>query len=397
MVYFNSVTHRSYRYRLYPTSEQEDLLRRTIGCCRLVYNRALALRRESWALRQEKMSSYDLIKLLPKWKQSNDFEWLGDVSSVALQQSVCSLEAAFENFFAKRAKYPNFKKKSSGGSCSFTKSGFKIKGDTVWLAKAKSTLIIHWSRPLPEGSPPSRCSIRLTPSGEWYISFLCDVRIETLPPSDKHVGIDMGINALATLSTGEKVANPRPMRRYRLRLATAQRHLARKQKGSANSRKAKRKVARIHDRISETRKDQLHKLTTRLVRENQSIAIEDLAVRNMLKNHCLAGSISDASWGELKRMLEYKCECYGRELRVVDRWFPSSKTCHGCGHVVDKLPLNIRSWECPKCSVIHDRDVNAAINILSAGTVDYTCGGLVRPKRGSASRLGPEKQVSLGL
>lgn len=382
---------RAYRYRFYPTPEQDALLRRTVGCCRFVYNRALALRCEAWAQRQERLSGYDLMKKITAWKKDPETEWLSEVSNVPLQQTINDLEVAYQNFFANRASYPSFKKKSAGGSCRFTAYGFRIKNGEVWLAKTKSQLDIRWSRPLPEGATPRQCTVKLTPSGEWHISFLCDVEIGRLPLTSKRVGLDMGITSLVTTSDGEKVTGPKPSKVYRRELATAQRRAARKQKGSKRSLRAKRKVARLHQKISDIRKDQLHKLTTRLVRENQSIAIEDLAVRNMLKNHCLAGSISDASWGELKRMLAYKCEWYGRELRVVDRWFPSSKTCHGCGHVVNKLPLNIRSWECPKCSATHDRDVNAAKNILSAGTVDYTDGGSVRPKRTKSVDAAPSE------
>ena len=388
---------RAYRYRFYPTTEQESLFRRTVGCCRFVYNRALALRQEAWKQRQEKLSGYDLIKKITEWKKEPETEWLSEVSNVPLQQSICNLEVAFQNFFAKRAKYPKFKKKDSGGSCRFTVCGFRIKNGEVWLAKTKEPLDIKWSRPLPEDAPPKQCTVRLTPSGQWYISFLCEVEIEKLPVCNKHIGLDFGITSLVTLSTGEKIANPRPYKGHHKKLARAQRHHARKQKGSRNREKSRRKVARIQQKISDSRKDQLHKLSTRLVRENQSISIEDLSVRNMLRNHCLAGSISDASWGMLRQMLEYKCSWYGRELRVVDRWFPSSKTCHECGHVVQELPLTVREWTCPKCGAGHDRDVNAAINILSAGTVDYTCGGLVRPKRGNASRQGPVKQESPSL
>lgn len=373
---------RAYRYRFYPTPEQENLLRRTVGCCRFVYNRALAIRSEAWTQRQERLSGYDLNKKITDWKKEPETEWLSEVSNVPLQQSINNLEVAFQNFFAKRAKYPSFKKKSSGGSCRFTNCGFRIKNGEVWLAKAKTPLNVRWSRSLPEGVvAPKQCTVRLTPSGKWYISFLCDVEIEKLPPTDKQVGLDMGITALVTLSTGEKVFNPKPMNKHRQKLATAQRHLFRKQRGSKRRLRARRKVAHIHEKISETRKDQMHKLTTRFVHENQVIALESLHIRGMLKNHCLAGSIADASWGELMRMLEYKCRWYGRELRVKDRWFPSSKTCHECGHVVNKLPLNVRSWICPECGTEHDRDVNAAINILSAGTVDYTDGGVIRPKQ----------------
>jgi putative transposase len=375
---------RSYRYRFYPTPEQEDLLRRTLGCCRFVYNRALAIRSEAWAQRKEKISAYALMKEMTQWKKEPEMEWLAEVSNVPLQQTVNNLECAFQKFFKKLTKYPKFKKKSSGGSCRFTTFGFRIKNGEVWLAKNNAPLNINWSRPLPEGASPKQCTVRLTPSGKWFISFLCDVEIEKLPSSNKQVGLDMGIATLVTTSAGEKVANPRPMKKYSRRLATMQRHFARKQKGSKRRLRAKRKVARIHEKISETRKDQLHKLTTRLVRENQTIVIEDLAIRNMLKNQCLARSISDTGWYVLKRMLEYKCNWYGRELVVINRWFPSSKACHKCGHVVKKLPLDVREWNCPECNANHDRDINAAINILSAGTVDYTRGESVRPKRNNS-------------
>lgn len=381
--------NRAYRYRFYPTPEQESLLRRTVGCCRFVYNRALALRQEAWTQRQEKLSGYDLMKKITEWKKDPETEWLSEVSIVPLQQAVNNLEVAYRNFFAKRAKYPTFKKKGSGGSCRFTENGFRIKNGEVWLAKTKAPLDIHWSRPLPEGASPKQCTVRLTPSGKWYISFPCEVEIPHLPKIEKSVGLDMGISALVTTSDGEKITNPRPLRKWRKKLAQAQKHLARKQKGSKRRLRAKRKVARIHEKISETRKDQLHKLTTRLVRENQTIVVEDLSVRNMVRNHCLAGSISDAGWATLRSMLEYKCNYYGRELKVIDRWFPSSKTCHGCGHVIEKLPLNVREWCCPKCEASLDRDINAAINILSAGTVDYTDGGNVKPKRAKSVNVVP--------
>jgi len=380
---------RAYRYRFYPTPEQESLLRRTVGCCRFVYNRALALRQEAWTQRQKKLTGYDLMKKITEWKKDPETEWLKEVSNVPLQQAVNDLEVAYQNFFAKRAKYPSFKRKSSGGACRFTEYGFRINNGEVWLAKTKSPLDIRWSRPLPEGAPTKQCTVRLTPSGKWFISFLCNVEIEKLPPVAKSVGLDMGLTALVTTSDGEKVTNPKTARKYRRKMASAQRHLARKQKGSKRWLRAKRKVARIHEKISETRKDQLHKLTTRLVRENQAIVVEDLSVRNMVRNHRLAGSISDASWSMLRSMLEYKCNWYGRELRVVDRWFPSSKTCSACGHVAEKLPLNVREWRCPKCGAHHGRDINAAINILSAGTVDYTDGGNVKPKRAKSVNVAP--------
>jgi len=382
--------HKAFKYRFYPTPEQESLLRRTVGCCRFVYNRALAIRSEAWSLNKERLSGFDLMKKITVWKREPETMWLAEVSNVSLQQSVNNLEVAFQNFFAKRAKYPKYKKKGSGGSCRFTTGGFRIKNGDVWLAKTHEPLNIVWSRPL-DGTP-SQCTVRLTPSGQWFVTFLCQVEIAKLPPVNKHVGLDMGLNALVTTSDGEQIANPRCRRKHQKNLALAQRRLARKVKGSKNRRKAAIKVARVYRRISDAKKDQLHKFTTRLVRENQSIAIEDLAVRNMLKNHRLAGSISDASWTMIRSMLEYKCNWYGRELRIVDRWFPSSKTCSKCGHVVERLPLKTRSWTCTECATVHDRDINAAHNILAAGLAVIACGEAGRPKWQKPPRLASSKQ-----
>src|SRR5690606_6999233 len=211
-------------------------------------------------------------------------------------------------------------------------------------------------------------------------------RIAPAPATTSAVGIDAGITSLVTLSTGEKVANPRHERRDRARLAKAQRELSRKEKGSANREKARRRVAKVHARIADRRRDFLHKLSTRLVRENQTVVIEDLTVRNLVKNHSLARAISDASWRELRMMLEYKCAWYGRALVVIDRWFPSSKLCGACGTVAARMPLNVREWTCD-CGAVHDRDVNAAKNILAAGLAASACGDGVRPQRES-SRTG---------
>lgn len=364
---------KTFRYRFYPTPDQESLLRRTIGCCRYVYNRALAIRSEAWTQRQERMSGYDLVRNLTAWKREPETEWLAEVSITALQQSVLDLDVAYRNFFANKARYPAFKRRRSGGACRFSGTAIRIRDGQVRLPKMDEPLDIRWSQPLPEN--PSRCTVRLTPSGEWYAMFLCEMEIEPLPPIDKRVGLDLGITTLVTTSDGEKLANPKPYRRYQQKLAKAQRNLSRKVSGSKRSLRAQLKVARVHNKIFEIRKDQLHKLTTRLVRENQTIAIEDLDVQGMLGNRYLAGFISDASWATLREMLTYKCAWFGRDLRVVDRSFPSSSICHVCGHNVGEMSLNVRSWICPECGSRHDRDVNAARNILSAGTVDYTCGG----------------------
>ncbi|NER22159.1 MAG: IS200/IS605 family element transposase accessory protein TnpB [Symploca sp. SIO1C2] len=375
------MTQRAYRYRFYPTAEQENLLRRTLGCVRLVYNKALGIRTEAWYQRQERIDYKQSSNLLTEWKKQEDLDFLNEVSCVPLQQCLRHLQKAFTNFWGKRAKYPRFKKKRNGGSAEFTKSAFKWKDGQLYLAKSTEPLTIRWSRTLPKGVSPSTVTVRLEPSGRWFVSLLVDdPTITPHPPTEKQVGIDVGVSSLISTSDGEKVANPKQFNRLYKKLKRAQKALSRKTKDSNNRDKARLKVARIHSLIQDTRTDFLQKLTTRLVQENSLIAIEDLGVRNMVKNRKLARAISDASWGEFFRQLEYKCHWYGRELVKIDRFFPSSKRCNQCGFVVEKLPLNIRSWDCPECGTKGiDRDINAGKNILAAGLAVSVCGADIRP------------------
>uniref|UniRef100_B8HNU3 Transposase, IS605 OrfB family n=1 Tax=Cyanothece sp. (strain PCC 7425 / ATCC 29141) TaxID=395961 RepID=B8HNU3_CYAP4 len=373
---------KAFSYRFYPTAEQEHLLRRTLGCVRLVYNRALAERTEAWYQRNERVDYVQTSAMLTQWKQQDDLQFLNEVSCVPLQQGLRHLQSAFTNFFAGRSQYPNFKKKRNGGSAEFTKSVFKWKNGQVYLAKCLEPLKIRWSRSLPEGVEPSTVTVRLNPAGRWYISLrFDDARDLALPVVTESVGIDAGISSLVTLSTGEKVSNPKAFDRHYRRLRQTQKALSRKQKGSHNREKARIKVARTQEKIANSRKDHLHKLTTRLVRENQTIAVESLAVKNMVKNPKLCRAIRDAGWGEMVRQLEYKCQWYGRTLVKIDQWFPSSKRCGNCGHVVERLPLRVREWDCPNCGVHHDRDINAAQNILAVGHTVAVCGANVRPDR----------------
>ena len=354
-----------------------------MGCTRLVYNRALAARTEAWYERQERVGYAETSAMLTAWKKVEHLQFLNEVSCVPLQQGLRHLQKAFSNFLAGRAQYPNFKKKHHGGSAEFTKSAFKFREGQIFLAKDAEPLNIRWSRQLPPEAEPSTVTVKLSPAGRWTVSLLTDVEIEPLPQSPNQVGIDLGITSLVALSTGEKVANPKGCAAKRRKLRRAQKALSRKQKGSNNRHKARIKVARVYAEISDTRNDFLHKLTTRLVRENQTIAVEDLAVKNMVKNRKLSRAVSDAAWGELVRQLEYKCDWYGRSFVKIDRWFPSSKRCGHCGHIVDKLPLEIREWDCPKCGAHHDRDINAANNILAAGLAVKVCGANVRPDKHS--------------
>ncbi len=383
---------KAYRYRFYPTAEQEGILRRTMGCVRLVYNKALAARTEAWYERQERVDYVLTSSMLTGWKKQENLDFLNDVSCVPLQQGLRHLQRAFSNFWDGRTKYPNFKKKHHGGSAEFTKSAFRWKGGKLFLAKCSEPLPIVWSRELPKSCEPSTVTVKLSASGQWHVSLLVNTDIEQLPKLDKAIGLDVGINSLIATSDGDKISNPKHFKRLHKRLKRAQKALARKQKGSQNRQKARLKVAKVHGQISDSRKDFLHKLTTQLVRENQTIVVENLAIKNMVKNHKLALSISDASWGELIRQLAYKCQWYGRELIKIDRWFPSSKRCGNCGHIVNKLPLNIREWECPKCGMSHDRDVNASRNILAAGLAVSVCGVTVRPEQNKSVKAGAVKQ-----
>ena len=377
------MVERAYRYRFYPNAEQENLLRRTMGCVRLVYNKALAAKTEGWYERQERIDYKQTSSFLTGWKKTEDLDFLNEVSSVPLQQCLRHLQKAFANFWGNVAQYPRFKAKRNGGSAEFTKSAFKYKNNTLWLAKSKEPLNIVWSRFLPKRCKPSTVTVKLEPSGRWFVSLLIDdPTVQPLPPTDKKVGIDVGVSSLLTTSDGKKVANPKHFNWLYQKLRAAQKELSRKTKGSSNRYKARLKVAKIHAKIKDARTDFLHKLTTNLVKTNSVIAIEDLAIRNMVRNHKLARSISDAAWGEMFRFLEYKCDWYGRTLVKIDRFFPSSKRCYHCGFVMDKLPLDLRSWDCPNCNTKGiNRDINAGKNILAAGLAVIVCGADIRPDR----------------
>ncbi len=327
--------------------------------------------------------------MLTAWKKTEELAYLGEVSSVPLQQALRHLQIAFSNFFAKRAKYPRFKsRKKSRRSAEYTTSAFRFRDGRLTLAKMSEPLDIRWSRPMPEGAKPSTVTVSHDAAGRWFVCLLVeDPAVQPLPANGTAIGIDVGLSHLVTLSTGEKVANPRHERRDRARLARAQRQVSRKATGSANRTKARVKAARVHARIADRRRDMLHKLTTRLVRENQTLVIEDLTVRGMVRNRSLARAISDAAWADFRSMLEYKAAWYGREVIAVDRFFPSSKLCSHCGALAERMPLNVRTWTCDGCGTTHDRDVNAAKNLLAVGLTASVCGAGVRPQRES-SRTG---------
>ncbi|MFS8097528.1 transposase [Lentzea alba] len=387
---------RAFKFRFYPSDSQAAELLRTFGCVRTVYNLALAARTEAWVERQERVNYYSTSAMLTAWKKTQDLAFLTEASSVPLQQSLRHLQMAFANFYGKRAKYPRFKsRRKSRRSAEYTRGAFRYSDGRLTLPKMAEPLDIVWSRQLPDGVSPSTVTVSQDSAGRWSVSLRCqDPTVTALPPATNTVGVDAGLNHLLTLSTGEKFTNPRHERRDRDRLARAQRALARKASGDgANRIKARRKVARIHARIADRRHDHLHKITTRLVRENQTLVIETLSVRTMVKNRSLSRAISDAGWARFREMLEYKAVWYGRNVIAVDRWFPSSKRCSSCGTRRDTMPLNIRVWTCA-CGAEHDRDVNAARNIMAAGLAASACGADVRPQRNTPSGRSAKKQES---
>ncbi len=370
---------RAYKYRFYPTDEQKSILARTFGCCRYVYNWALHLRSDAYKDGQ-RLYYNDLSAALTQLKQQEATQWLSDVSSVPLQQSLRHLDKAYQNFFEGKGKYPTCKKRRSQQSATYVKTAFQWDGEHLTLAKMAEPLALRWSRSLPKGSKPSSVTISKDAADRYFVSILVEQDIPHLTPVEQTIGADLGLKDFVILSTGEKVGNPHFFTKDEKTLAKAQRKLAKKQKGSKNRAKARRKVARIHASIADRRRDFLQKLSTRLIRENQTICVESLAVKNMVKNHTLAKAISDVGWSEFVSQLEYKAEWYGRNVVKMDQWYPSSKRCSHCGHILDSLPLEVREWTCPICGVVHDRDINAATNVHAAGLAVFeACGEVVSP------------------
>jgi putative transposase len=372
---------RAYLYRCYPTEEQRQMLARTFGSVRFVYNWALQLRTDAYYQRQERVYYDHTSVALTALKKQPAYSWLNEVSSVPTQQALRHLDKAFRNFFEGRAKYPVFKKKRGRQSAEYTTSAFKWDGKELRLARMEQPLLIRWSRPLPEGVKPTTITVSKDTAGRCFVSFLVEEDFQPLPVTPQMVGIDLGLHDTVTLSTGEKVGNEQFFSKDAKRLATLQRRHARKRKGSKNREKARLAVAKVHARIADRRQDFLHKLTTRLIHENQVLCVESLSVKNMLKNHHFAKAIADVGWGELIRQLEYKAAWYGRSVVAIDKWYPSSKRCYDCGHILDSLSLGGRLWTCPACGVAHDRDINAALNIKAAGLAVFACGEMVRPGR----------------
>ena len=355
--------NKAFKFRIYPDDTQKQFLAQSFGCARFVYNRFLRQRIDYYAENSKGLTYHNNALALTQLKKQPEFEWLNDINSQSLQSALRNLDTAYSNFFNKKAKFPNFKKKSNKQSFSVPQN-FSIHDSVLDIPKCKGIKIkIHRTI---EGTMKS-ITISKMPSGKYFASVLCELEIPEPTFSGNEIGIDYGVKAFITTSEGEIIESPNYLHKSEKKLNKLQRSLSKKQDNAKNRYKAQKQLARQHDKVSNQRQDFLHKLSKQLTCDNQAIYIESLAIRNMIQNHCLAKSISDSGWNMFVNMLKYKGQWYGCRIIEVDKWFPSSKRCHVCGYINENLTLKDRNWLCPECNTDHDRDVNASINILTFG------------------------------
>jgi len=380
---------RTYRYRIYPNGGQRQMLARTFGCSRWVYNWALDKKRSAWMDdEKENVTVTDLDARLPELKRQEETKWLSEVSAVTLQQSLRNLSNAYENFFAGRSEHPTFKRKNGKQTARYTGSAFDLREDEVTgktklrLAKMDGLVNINFSRDLP--SSPSSCTVTKNASGQYHVCLVCTEKVKEFSQVGenklKTVGVDLGLKHIAITSDGQKWGNPRWYENEYRRLRREQKKLSRKSKGSNNYARQRKRVARIHQKIKDRRKDFIEKLTTRLARENDVIVVEGLAVKNMMANDKLARHIGSAGWRKIISRLKDKCKWYGRTLVIANQWFPSSQLCSSCSWQYEDLSRDEREWTCSGCGCVHGRDVNAAKNLSRVGqTRIHAPGDLDKP------------------
>jgi putative transposase len=365
-----------YAYRLNPTPGQRIALAKAFGCARVVFNNAIAARRAAHAAGAPYPTDAELSRALTAAKRTPERAWLAEVPAVVLQQALADANSAYRNFFAslsgkrngRKLGAPRFRsRKDRAQSIRFTRAArFRVTDAGRLRLPGIGDVPVRWSRDLP--GDPSSVTVTVDATGRYHASFVVEVPDQPLPPNGREMGIDLGLAHFAVLSDGRKIDNPRYGRKAAAKLRRAQKELARRQRGSANRAKSRRKVARCHARVGDTRRDWLHKLSTTIIRENQAVYVEDLAVSGLARTR-LARSVHDAGWSTFVAMLEYKAARHGRMFAKVDRWFPSTRSCSACGAMDETKPLHVREWVCP-CGAVHDRDVNAALNILAAGRAE---------------------------
>lgn len=356
------MTLKAFKYRLYPTEKQKEFLEKHFGSCRFVYNHFLALRRDAWQRNKQSISGFECKRQLKNLK--TEFPWLKDVNSQSLQDVVLNLEKAYRRFFKGFAGYPRFKTKNGFQSFAVPQN-FGIEDDKLYIPKAKDGIKVKLHRAI--NGIPVIATISKTPSGKYFVSVISKTVTEKLPITNRKIGVDLGLTHFATLSGGEKIEHPKTLLQSERLLKKLQRQLSRKEKSSKNRNKARLKVAKLNEKITNQRNDFLHKLSYRLINENQVICLEDLNVKGMVRNRYLAKAISDSGWGELCRQMQYKADWYGRTVKQIPRFYPSSKECSICRFVMTDLKLSRRTWTCPNCGTVHDRDDNASSIILRVG------------------------------
>ncbi len=351
--------NKAYKFRIYPNTEQAAFLAKCFGCSRFVYNHFLRVTTDVYAEFKKSLRYKEWAKLLVTLK--SEFEWLSEVNSQSLQQTLKDLESAFTRFFKKLGGFPNFKKKNSQQS--FRVPQHFSMDENGFLKIPKMTpikIVIH--RPIL--GTPKNVTISRTPSGKYYASIVTEQDIPHAPLNGDKIGLDLGLKEFAITSLGQKFENPRYFQKSLRRLKIRQRRLSKKYKGSSNRNKARLTVAKIHEKVANHRRDYQHKISLKLTCENQAISVESMNIKGMVKNRKLAKQISDVAWGNFLTMLEYKGDIYGCEIRYVDRFFPSSKRCSNCGYIKEDLTLAVREWKCPECKSFWDRDINAALNLM---------------------------------
>ena len=379
---------RSYRIRAYPNGAQRRLLDRWFGATRWLWNTALDIRSEAYRTSGLTLTGVDLSRWLTCWKRTAGHEWLAEIPATVFTQCLRDQDRAFANFFAHRARYPRFKRKHSRRRVRLQRIGAAWMAGVLSLPKLGA---LKLAESLPAVERPEMVTLLRERAGDYYVSFCTQVPGMLLPIVQRSVGVDLGLTHLATLSTGEKIANPRRYQAWLRYLRQQQRCLARRQKSSRRREKQRLLVARAHARVRQERQYALHALTTRLVRDFDLICIEDLNVKGLERGRN-ARAIRDVAFSELRRQLSYKSDWYGRVLVEVDRWYPSSKSCSQCRHVLDELRLDERQWKCPKCGTLHDRDVNAARNLLTEG-LRQLAGREDRDLRVDARDACPEEKI----